>query len=625
MTTLDEIKHVILSDKENLQKYHLTQIVIDCDDKELLDIYINKYNLTPTEVSCVVLQMSNHIISQYELFFKGTSEDTGILFKTYLQNHLFDVSGRRQVLQKYFTSCVMPSDKMLQTDGFTIDELDNETFARIMLLSEAKIPINIYRSMFKDVTDYTFPHLDMIRGIWNGQSTEYTQFSKFISKSDETMECVYEDMKPVDTEIYDLIVNNNIMKTYVDLKMGNQSTFRVYESQFFPKILHHTAVYDILFLTDYWLKFVHRIFTLVLLKEENIAQNSYVIGLQPVNGHHHIASFGKYTNFMNLVEGVKQYLGALNLNDTEWEKYKHQILNEKLSIWLDYNSIGFSYNDIPEGKCIDIQQISMNVNVLVGESNVIPTADHIYSHIKNMLEANYQNIKILFPIFGRLENIYRLIAYNNIKAIIKAGHIVSNERINITLQSDKPPAQSTEKFAFDIAGIGGINLSPRNIVGFNPRPITFLPQPVPSNVVDKLYVIRRGLGGIAVKSGCLAHSGLLLQTRDGNHHIVEYGANHENKNEVILKRVNLSDSNAQTFKDDTYNWSKQVNGVNLSRKLSPEDIKSVMEDVTKTNNYNLKNWNCHMAQEKTRRSLGLPVDNSYKLNEKIEMTGDVLY
>jgi hypothetical protein len=431
-------------------------------------------------------------------------------------------------------------------------------------------------------------------------------------------------MKPVDTEIYNLIINNNITKTYIDLKMSNRSTFKVYDTQFYPNSLNHTAVYDTLFLTDYWLKFVHRIFTLVLLKETNIKQNGYVIGLQPVNEKYHIASFGRYPTFMSLADGVKFYLESLNLSNETFEKYKHQILNEKLSIWLDYNSIGFSYSDTPDGKCIDIQQIQMNVNVLKGD-NSIPEPDHIFTHIKTMLEANYHNIRMLFPIFGRLENIYRLVALNNIRAIIKAGHIKPNELTNITLNSDKPPAQFTEKVAFDVAGIGGINLSPRNIVGFTPRPLSFLPPPLPQNTVEKLYVIRRGLGGAPVKSGCLAHSGLLLKTHDGNHHIVEYGTNHENKNEVILKRVELGNTNVAEFRDETYKWSKQVTGVNLDRKLTPEDIKSVMEDVTKTNNYNLKNWNCHMAQEKTRTALGLQVNNSYKLNEPIELREDMAY
>lgn len=624
MTSVEDVKVLINSDIENLQKYHLTQVIIDSNNKELLDLYINKYNLTPTEISCVVFQMSNHIISQYDLFLDGTEENCAILFKVYLQNHLFDETGRSNVLRKYFTSCVMESDNLLKEDGFTEKELQDEVFARIMLLSEAKIPLIIYKKMFTDVTDYTFPHLDMINGIWNGQCTEYTQFEKFICLDDGTTQCVHSDMKPVDTEIYDLIINNNIMKTYIDLKMGNKSTFSVYDAQFYPNILNHTAIYDTLFLTDYWLKFVHRIFLLILMKEPNIGQNSYVVGLQPVNGYHRIASFKQYGNFMQLVECVRVYLDFLNLDDTTFEKYKRQILNEKLSIWIDYNSVGFSYSNVPNGKCIDIQKIQMNVNVL-GEDNKIPESDHIFTHIKNMLELNYQNVKTLFPIFGRLENIYRLVAYNNIKEIAKAEYILPNEIKNITLNSDKPPAQFTEKVAFDVAGIGGINLSPRNIVGFTPRPITFLPPPHQQNTVDKLYVIRRGLGGIPVKSGCLAHSGLLLQTRDGNHHIVEYGVNHANKNEVTLKRVDLSDSTAKSFKDESYSWTKQVHGVNLSRQLSPEDIKSVMEDITKTNNYNLKNWNCHMAQEKTRRSLGLPVENSYKLNEKIETTGDILY
>ena len=34
--------------------------------------------------------------------------------------------------------------------------------------------------------------------------------------------------------------------------------------------------------------------------------------------------------------------------------------------------------------------------------------------------------------------------------------------------------------------------------------------------------------------------------------------------------------------------------------------------VAQRRDYNIANWNCHMAQENTRRSLGLKVRNPYK-------------
>jgi len=41
-----------------------------------------------------------------------------------------------------------------------------------------------------------------------------------------------------------------------------------------------------------------------------------------------------------------------------------------------------------------------------------------------------------------------------------------------------------------------------------------------------------------------------------------------------------------------------------------------MEDIVKDQKYNIMSWNCHMAQEKTRKAVGLKVKNKYNL-EKI--------
>ena len=54
-------------------------------------------------------------------------------------------------------------------------------------------------------------------------------------------------------------------------------------------------------------------------------------------------------------------------------------------------------------------------------------------------------------------------------------------------------------------------------------------------------------------------------------------------------------------------------GNNISQEYEPQTLKKIMENVTKPRGeYHLTNNNCHMAQEETRRALGLDVENPYR-------------
>ena len=135
--------------------------------------------------------------------------------------------------------------------------------------------------------------------------------------------------------------------------------------------------------------------------------------------------------------------------------------------------------------------------------------------------------------------------------------------------------------------------------------------------VERVYVIRRKLDDLPVYLGWFAHSGLLLKTTNGRWFICEYGTE-ANKNKVCLyETTNIKDSSCNTFTYKKRKWNKQICGSSVSKKVSVNSIKITMEDKMCKNEYWMLFWNCHIAQETTRESLGLKVDKKY-MDEKFE-------
>ena len=133
--------------------------------------------------------------------------------------------------------------------------------------------------------------------------------------------------------------------------------------------------------------------------------------------------------------------------------------------------------------------------------------------------------------------------------------------------------------------------------------------------VKRVYVIRRKLDDLPVYLGWFAHSGLLLKTTNGRWFICEYGTE-ANKNQVCLyETTNIKDTFCCTFTDKKRKWNKQICGSKLKVKASINSIKKTMEDKMCKHNYWMLFWNCHIAQETTRESLGLKVDKKYMDNK----------
>ena len=147
-----------------------------------------------------------------------------------------------------------------------------------------------------------------------------------------------------------------------------------------------------------------------------------------------------------------------------------------------------------------------------------------------------------------------------------------------------------------------------------------------TDYIDKIHVVKRKLGFINEEIDILkddnkkyvkeyfCHSGLLIETVNKNYYILEYGI--DSKSKVELRNINITIEN-NTFIYDKYTWDVELDTTSLeSKKLHVKKIKKIMNAVVKDNKYNIMSWNCHMAQEKTRKAIGLKVKTQYNL-EKI--------
>ena len=130
--------------------------------------------------------------------------------------------------------------------------------------------------------------------------------------------------------------------------------------------------------------------------------------------------------------------------------------------------------------------------------------------------------------------------------------------------------------------------------------------PESNEYVDTIYVARRRLSVLPFYVGYFAHSGLVLKTNTKKMFILEYG----------VKDGGVS-CNRYTDNFQGYNWQIQNKGTKLQKRVSINDLTKMMRSNTGKTMYNMLLFNCHMAQEKVRRDLGLHVDNPYLIDELV--------
>jgi hypothetical protein len=136
-------------------------------------------------------------------------------------------------------------------------------------------------------------------------------------------------------------------------------------------------------------------------------------------------------------------------------------------------------------------------------------------------------------------------------------------------------------------------------------------QNIDQNMVTHIYVIKRQLYNFHIKTTLFCHSALLLKTLD-KYFILEYGSGgKELKNKVLLREIKSIQVKKYSVLEENYSWDKK-HGRILKNPMHISNIYNMMQQNMNKRNYNVYYWNCHMAQERTRKQLGLDVPVKYE-------------
>lgn|ERR1711973_73082 len=138
-----------------------------------------------------------------------------------------------------------------------------------------------------------------------------------------------------------------------------------------------------------------------------------------------------------------------------------------------------------------------------------------------------------------------------------------------------------------------------------------------SDRIARVYVIRRNLSLFRIRWRLVAHSGLILQMRDGHQCVLEYledGLAHIYDANPISTRNCWFGRRCKVLRmrdneNKMYTWTRQKYGTAFPSHLgsvTPQDAQTKMQSLMGYN-YNVLTNNCHKAQEKLRRAWGMRV------------------
>jgi hypothetical protein len=150
---------------------------------------------------------------------------------------------------------------------------------------------------------------------------------------------------------------------------------------------------------------------------------------------------------------------------------------------------------------------------------------------------------------------------------------------------------------------------------FNNIPSLLLPiKEYLNEEIDYIYEIKRKLWNMNFKVGILSHSALLLHTKNNNYFILEYGSgSDENRNSIFMYKINI-DNDEYVFDYVIINefiWAKRKPNKIVSKKTI-YDAYNIMNNIMSKRLYSVYRWNCHMAQQITRKKLGTKVPIKYE-------------
>lgn len=437
------------------------------------------------------------------------------------------------------------------------------------------IPKDDYMKLFEVKASYDFPTLKTDDdGIFTGDADEYDIFDKF-----KLVDGNYQyELKNPDIEIERFIIGNKIKQMRIDLRNNLTGTYSNHKSYVYPIIIaSNSAVYDTLYLTDHLLKYVYRILMAIIINgtdEEYIKQETYMISMREIEGTYKVLNIEFHYGFMRLINMISNFVKDNNLKDkqeelkAEYMEFKK--LNRTISASISYEDIKYTLED----DILTFKKLKEKMNIVCWKDDEYFELPSYAKYLQQFFREYYDDIKNVFPIYNRLENIYRLCALNVILD-------------NFTPETEIHESIYVDTYPRSILCSGGVLLTPTNFIRTLPKP----PQPITNKVVE-ICGIKRGLADAPISIGSIHHAGIMIKTSTNEYHIIEYGPSGG-----VLRKINpnISDS---TMNEESHNWTIESCDKMRSNEYDPERVKKLMDIITYGQSYDLIANNCQDIKRK---------------------------
>lgn len=437
------------------------------------------------------------------------------------------------------------------------------------------IPKDDYMRLFNVKSLYDFPTLKTDEdGIFTGEIDEYDIFDKF-----KLIDSSYQyELKNPDIEIERFIIENKIKQMRIDLRQNLKGAFINHKSYVYPIIVaSNSAVYDTLYLTDYLLKHIYRILMAIIINgadEELIKQETYMISMREIEGTYKVLNIEFHYGFMRLIDMISNFVRDNNLKEKQTELNAEYMefkkLNRTMSASISYEDIKYTLED----NILTFKKLKEKINIVCWKDDEYFEIPSYAKYLQQFFREYYDDIKNVFPIYNRLENIYRLCALN-----VVLDNFTTETEIHESIYVDTYPRS--------ILCSGGIVLAPKNFIRTLPKP----PTPITNKIIE-ICGIKRGLADAPISIGSLHHAGIMIKTSTNEYHIVEYGPSGG-----VLRKISPNISGL-TMNEEGHNWTIDSCDKMRSNEYDPERVKTLMDIITYGQSYDLISNNCQDIKQK---------------------------
>ena len=342
-----------------------------------------------------------------------------------------------------------------------MNQVNNNEIERFIIDNYLCIPKDDYMRLFKVKASYDFPTLKTDEdGIFTGETDEYDIFNKF-----QLIDSSYQyELKNPDIVAEKFIIKNKIKQMRIDLRNNIKGDFSNHKCFVYPEIIaSNSAIYDTLYLTDYLLKHIYRILMAMIINgvdEEYIKQETYLISMKEIEGKYKVINIEYNYAFLRLIDMISNYISDNNLKDkqselqSEYLEFKKE--NATLSASISYKDIKYTLQD----NILTFKKLKEQINITCWKDDKEINLPSYPKYLQQFFNDYYDDIKKIFPIYNRLENIYRLCALNVI-----LDNFSPETKIHDSVYIDTYPKS--------ILCSGGILLAPTNFIKipFNDNPV----------------------------------------------------------------------------------------------------------------------------------------------------------